>query len=90
MLRFIKQEYFDLISVFALQFIGSNKFTLFLINEVLSQLDKIPEEIDNYKHVHLELLKVYAECCACCKTMPNGDDVVEKTVNLLYVNVIHN
>lgn len=65
-------------------FIGSNKFTLFLINEVLSQLDKIPKEMDNYKHVHLELLKVYAECCACCKAMPNGEDVVEKTVNLLY------
>lgn len=69
-----------------LQFIDSSKFTLFLINEVLQQLDKIPKEMENFKFVHLELLKVYAECCAKCKSLQNGEAVVEKTIDLLYVS----
>ena len=76
----------NLRSFFRLQFIDSSKFVLFLINEVLSQLDKIPTEMENFKFVHLELLKVYAECCAKCKSLPDDEEVVEKTINLLYVS----
>ncbi|XKL64423.1 hypothetical protein PGB90_004509 [Kerria lacca] len=65
-------------------FIGSNKFMLFLLNEVLSQLDKIPKEMENFKYVHLELLKIFAECCASCKSLQNGSEIIEKVVNLLY------
>ncbi|XP_065225199.1 apoptosis inhibitor 5-like [Planococcus citri] len=69
--------------------VDSNKFVTFLINEVLSQLDKIPKEMKNFKFVHLELLKIFAECCASCKTLPNAEDIIEKTVNLLYRYVPH-
>lgn len=60
---------------------------LFLLNEVLSQLDKIPKEMENFKYVHLELLKIFAECCASCKSLQNGSEIIEKVVNLLYVSL---
>ncbi len=70
------------------QFIGSNKFVLFFLNEVLPQLDKIPKEMEHMKFVHLELLKVYSECSASCKPFQNGSEVIEKAVNVLYVCVL--
>ncbi|XP_065201721.1 apoptosis inhibitor 5-like isoform X2 [Planococcus citri] len=69
--------------------VNSNKFVAFIINEVLSQLDKISKEMKNFKFVHLELLKIYAECCAFCKTLSNVEDIVAKTIDLLYRYVPH-
>lgn len=63
--------------------VTSNRFVIFLIEQVLSQIDEIPKEMKNFKHVHLELFKVLAESITHCTKLPNDTVLFNKLLNAL-------